>query len=88
MSERRAATSTGIIAEVVAAIATVGDQWRWHPHTSAPGQPTNVGSGHRYGGVNMIALRIADPASDSNGSWRVHSHRRTISTQVRRGDCD
>jgi hypothetical protein len=88
MSERRAATSTGIIAEVVAAIATVGNQWCWHPHTSAPRQPTNVGSGRRYGGVNVIALRIADAASDTQDSWRVHSRWRSVSAHISQGDCD
>lgn len=88
MSERRAATSTGITAEVVAATATVGDQWRWHPHASALAQPTNVGSGRRYGGVNVIALRIADPPSDTNASCRVHSRWCSVSAQIRQGDCD
>jgi hypothetical protein len=79
MFERRAATSTGITTEFVVAIATVGDQWRW---------PSNGGSGRRYGGVNVIALRIADPASDTNGSCRVHSRWCSVSAQIRQGDCD
>jgi hypothetical protein len=43
MFERRIATFTGIIAEVVAAIATVSNQWCWYPHASAFAQPVRQG---------------------------------------------
>jgi hypothetical protein len=43
MFERRAPTSTGITAEVVAAIATAAEPCRWHPHASAFAQPVRQG---------------------------------------------
>lgn len=87
MSERRAATSTGITAEVVAAIATVGDQWRWHPHASALAQPTNVGSGA------PIRWRQCDRFEDrrpcQRHQWQLSRSRWcSVSAQIRQGDCD
>jgi antirestriction protein ArdC len=89
MAEHRADVYRRITAEIVAAIEAGAGQWKmpWHHDGTAISRPTNISSGRRYRGVNVVALWItAYAAGYGTGIWGKYRQWRTAGAQVRRGE--
>ncbi|MEJ1967067.1 MAG: zincin-like metallopeptidase domain-containing protein [Rhizomicrobium sp.] len=85
----RADVYTRITAEIIAAIESDPGSWRmpWHHHGNAIARPTNVASGKRYRGINVLALWIAaDSARYSAGLWGTYRQWMAAGAHVRKGE--
>lgn len=85
----RADVYTRITSEIIAAIESGAGNWRmpWHHNGSPITRPTNVLSGKRYRGINVLALWVAaDCAGYADGLWGTYKQWNSASAQVRKGE--
>jgi antirestriction protein ArdC len=85
----RADAYTRITSEVIAAIEAGAGAWRmpWHHDGKAITRPTNLASGKRYRGINVLALWIAATSSGYvDGLWGTYRQWQTAGAQVRKGE--
>ena len=85
----RADVYTRITAEIVAAIEAGTESWRmpWHHDGMATARPTNLASGKRYRGINVLALWLAaDRACYGEGLWGTYRQWQAAGAQVRKGE--
>ena len=78
-----------ITSEVIAAIELGAGAWRmpWHHDGKAITRPTNLASGRRYRGINVLALWIAaTSAGYADGLWGTYRQWQTAGAQVRKGE--
>jgi antirestriction protein ArdC len=59
----------------------------WHHNGSSTTRPTNVQSGKRYRGINILALwAAADSAGYGDGLWGTYKQWHSAGAQVRKGE--
>ena len=88
-SANRADVYTRITSEIIAAMESGAGNWRmpWHHNGSPTTRPTNVQSGKRYRGINVLALwAAADSASYAEGLWGTYKQWLAAGAQVRKGE--
>lgn len=84
----RADAYSRITSEIIAAIENGAGTWRmpWHHDGTAITRPTNLASGKRYRGVNVLALWVAaNAAGYVDGLWGTYRQWQTVGAQVRKG---
>ncbi len=93
MSERipapRADIYTRLTAEILTAIEIGAGEWRmpWHHNGTTITRPTNLASGKRYRGINVLALWIAASTKGySDGLWGTYRQWQAAGAQVRKGE--
>ena len=75
--------------QIVAAIEAGAGTWRmpWHHDGSSSTRPTNVASGKRYRGANVLLLWIAAQAGGyGSGLWGTYRQWQAAGAQVRKGE--
>ncbi len=85
----RADAYTRITSEIIAAIEAGAGIWRmpWHHDGTAITRPTNMASGKRYRGINVLALWIAaNSAGYVDGLWGTYRQWQGAGAQVRKGE--
>jgi len=88
-SANRADVYTRITSEIISAIEAGASNWRmpWHHNGSPTTRPTNVQSGKRYRGINVLALwAAADSAGYADGLWGTYKQWNSAGAQVRKGE--
>ncbi len=94
MSQQTAASGRAdvynrVTSEIIAAIESGAGTWRmpWHHNGSAIARPTNLASGKRYRGINVLALwAAAAAASYVDGLWGTYRQWQAAGAQVRKGE--
>ena len=85
----RADVYTRITAEIIAAIEAGTETWRmpWHHGGAATARPTNLASGKRYRGINVLALWMAaEKHCYGEGLWGTYRQWQAVGAQVRKGE--
>lgn len=88
-SANRADVYTRITSEIIAVMEAGAGSWRmpWHHNGSPTTRPTNVQSGKRYRGINVLALwAAADSAGYAEGLWGTYKQWLAAGAQVRKGE--
>ena len=88
-SAARADVYARITAEIIAAIENGAGEWRapWFHDGSDIARPTNVASGKKYRGVNVLALWVAGMARGyGDGLWGTYRQWQAAGAQVRKGE--
>jgi antirestriction protein ArdC len=78
-----------ITSEIITAIENGSGTWRmpWHHDGTAITRPTNLASGKRYRGINVLALWVAaNAAGYVDGLWGTYRQWQTVGAQVRKGE--
>jgi antirestriction protein ArdC len=86
---QRADVYTRLTAEILTAIETGAGQWRmpWHHNGTTITRPTNLASGKRYRGINVLALWIAASTRGyREGLWGTYRQWQAAGAQVRKGE--
>lgn len=89
LAPNRADVYTRITSEIITAIEIGAGSWRmpWHHNGSPITRPTNLQSGKRYRGINVLALWIAaNSAGYSEGLWGTYKQWQAAGAQVRKGE--
>lgn len=85
----RADAYSRITSEIVTAIENGAGTWRmpWHHDGTAITRPTNLASGKRYRGINVLALWVAASAAGYvDGLWGTYRQWQAVGAQVRKGE--
>lgn len=86
---QRADVYIRLTAEILTAIETGAGQWRmpWHHNGTTITRPTNLASGKRYRGINVLALWIAASTRGyREGLWGTYRQWQAAGAQVRKGE--
>lgn len=85
----RADVYTRITSEIITAIESGTSAWRmpWHHDGTDIARPTNIASGKRYRGINILALWIAASTPRySDGLWGTYRQWQAANARVRKGE--
>lgn len=85
----RADVYTRVTSQIITAMESGAGAWRmpWHHNGSLTTRPTNVQSGKRYRGINVLALwAAADGAGYGDGLWGTYKQWQAAGAQVRNGE--
>ncbi|RVE82838.1 ArdC family protein [Sinorhizobium meliloti] len=85
----RADVYSRVTAEIIAAIDQGAGEWRapWFHDGTGIARPTNLASGKRYRGINILALWAAGMAAGyADGLWGTYKQWREAGAQVREGE--
>ena len=80
---------TRVTSEIITAIEAGAGTWRmpWHHDGTAITRPTNLASGKRYRGINVLALWVAaNSAGYVEGLWGTYRQWQAVGAQVRKGE--
>lgn len=80
---------TRVTSEIIAAIEAGAGTWRmpWHHDGTAITRPTNLVSGKRYRGINVLALWVAaNSAGYVEGLWGTYRQWQAVGAQVRKSE--
>ncbi|WP_246653002.1 MULTISPECIES: ArdC family protein [Rhizobium] len=86
----RADVYSRVTAEIIAAIEQGVGEWRapWFHNGASIARPTNLASGKRYRGINVLALWAAGFAAGyDDGLWGTYKQWQDAGAQVREGEC-
>jgi len=80
---------TRVTCEIIAAIEAGAGSWRmpWHHNGTAITRPTNLASGKRYRGINVLMLWVAaNSAGYVEGLWGTYRQWQAVGAQVCKGE--